>query len=93
MMYDVPEEVIDAAKLVELWFDRKGVKDWELCGIRKRNVSSIPVDWFLAERVTNDSITRSYLYRFSDDPNHENAVNLVRHIMRIERNKTYGVMI
>lgn len=48
------------------------------------------VSWQLASRVTNDSRVDEYIRALIADPNNDNAVCLVRLIMEIERNKSYG---
>lgn len=52
--------------------------------------SSQQIDWFEAERVTNDSIVDQYLQAFADSPCHDAAVLLVMYIMKIERFKLHG---
>lgn len=37
-LYDVPNEIIDAANLITTWATRNGWKEWELMGIADRNI-------------------------------------------------------
>ncbi len=57
-MTDIPEDILRAARKVDLWFKSQGIKEWKLMGIQSRdNIAWCANDrrWQFCDTLSVDS--------------------------------------